>query len=121
MSKTPSTKPLYDLETRTLNFAKNVIQLCRNLKQEPSNRVLISQAVRACGSIGANYREANEALSKKDFAHRIKIARKEAKEAYYWLELIEAANPDIDGQVKPLLQESRELRSILSAIAKKAE
>ena len=78
----------YDLEDRTEKFAKDVIQFCRKLPKSTINFELISQVVRAAGSVGANYIEANEALSKKDFANRIKICRKEAKESRYWLKLI---------------------------------
>ena len=114
-----STKPTFDLEGRTLAFARRVVQLCRQVRQDTVNRELIGQLVRAAGSVGANYREANEALSPKDFGHRIKIARKEAKEALYWLQLLEHAQNDVNGEVEALEREAIELRSILSAIAKK--
>ena len=115
-----STKPRFDLEERTLAFARRVVQLCRQVRQDAVNRELIGQLVRAAGSVGANYREANEALSAKDFVHRIKIARKEAKEALYWLQLLENAQHDANGEIEALEREAIELRSILSAIAKKA-
>jgi four helix bundle protein len=85
-----------------------------------SNLEYSRQLIRSSGSVGANYIEANEALSKKDFAMRIKISRKEAKESRYWLELITPA----DGQSKEhglLIQEATELLKILSAILKKAQ
>ena len=113
------TKHSFDLEERTLKFAKRVIQLCRTLKPDSVNRELIDQLVRASGSIGANYREANDALSKKDFGHRIRITRREAKEAHYWLELIAEANPHVDGEATKLLQEALELKKIFSSIADK--
>ena len=119
MSEAPSTNQRYDLEARTLKFAKDVIKLCKSVKQTPINRDLISQVVRASTSVGANYREANDALSKRDFGHRIRIARREAKEAYFWLQLFEEASPDADGQAAPALQEAMELKNILSAIAQK--
>ena len=119
MSQSPSTKHRFDLEDRTLAFAKRVASLCKTLRLDPVNREYIGQVVRASGSIGANYREANDALSKKDFAMRIRIARREAKEAHYWLQLVEAVNPDVGGEMHALLQESLELKKILSAIATK--
>ena len=121
MSKAPITKHGFDLEDRTLAFAKRVARLCKGLKLDPINREYIGQVVRASGSVGANYREANDALSKKDFAMRIRITRREAKEAHYWLQLLADANPDVvDGELKESLQEALELKKIFSAIADKA-
>ena len=68
-----------DLEERTTEFAKRIIRLCKELPKDRINNPLVGQIIRSSGSIGANYREANEALGKKDFAHRLRIARKEAK------------------------------------------
>src|SRR3989338_7393811 len=114
------TKHSFDLEERTLKFAKRVIQLCRTLKPDSVNRELIDQLVRASGSIGANYREANDALSKKDFGHRIRITRREAKEAHYWLQLLDDANPTYNGEIGGLLTEALALKKIFSAIADKS-
>jgi len=80
---------------------------------------MVSQAMRAACSVGANYREANEALGKKDFVYRLRVARKEAKETYYWFELLIEANPFQKEILKPLLKEAEELRNILSAIITK--
>lgn len=80
------------------------------------NDVYIKQVLRSGTSIGANYIEANESLSKKDFKHRIKIARKEAKETTYWLNLIIETNPEFEKRIQSLVQESIELRKILSSI-----
>ena len=112
-------KRVFDLEERTLAFAKNVIRACKELTRNEINRELVSQLVRASGSVGANYREANDSLSRKDFGHRIKITRREAKEAHYWLQLLEEANPEIDGRLKELRQEALELKRIFSSIADK--
>ncbi|RLB15322.1 MAG: four helix bundle protein, partial [Deltaproteobacteria bacterium] len=90
----------YDLEDRTLKFTKEVIEFVKNLPRTIANIEIIKQLVRASGSVGANYIEANEALSKKDFAMRIKICRKEAKESRYWLRLIEVNGPDAEKQRK---------------------
>ena len=80
------------------------------------------QVVRASGSIGANYIEANESLSKKDFVYRIKICRKEAKESAYWLRLINETNQlDNKQEAENLMQEAIELKKILSAIIGKSE
>lgn len=90
----------FDLEERTSEFAKSVINLCKKLPHNAINWELIAQLIRASGSVGANYCEANDALSKKDFSHRIKITRKEAKESYYWLDLLSEANPEYQTEVK---------------------
>ena len=80
-----------------------------------------SQLLRASGSVGANYIEANESLSKKDFLMRIKICRKEAKESGYWLRLIDVGrDPALALEVENLIQESTELTSIFGAILHKS-
>jgi four helix bundle protein len=111
----------YDLEKRTLEFAKDVIKLCKKLSRSIINMKLIGQLVGAAGSVGANYREANEALSKKDFAHRMKITRKECKESSYWLELLKEENPDFVDEISELVGESQELRNIFTAIINKSK
>ena len=119
MTQSPITKQGFDLEERTLEFAKQVIKLCKQLPQNVINKELIAQLIRASGSVGANYREANDALSKKDFNHRIKITRKEAKESSYWLELLKEANPEYREEISKLLTEAVELKKIFSSIADK--
>jgi len=106
----------YDLEDRTTEFAKRVIRLCKAIPKNTINFPLIGQSVRSAGSIGANYREANDALGKKDFIHKLKISRKEAKETLHWFELIEESNPELSVRMQELKQENRELINILSAI-----
>jgi len=120
MRQSSITKHIFDLEKRTAEFAKNVIKLYKKLPQNVINRELIGQLVDASGSVGANYREANDALSKKDFKHRIKITRKEAKEAHYWLELLEEANPEYKEEIGKLLTGALELKKIFSSIADKS-
>lgn len=79
----------YDLEKRTLQFAKDVRNLVKKVQKTISNIEDGKQLIRSSGSVGANYTEANESLSKKDFIMRIMICRKEAKESEYWLQLID--------------------------------
>lgn len=110
----------FDLEDRTLSFAKKIIDLVRILPKNSVNFELINQIVRSSGSIGANYREANEALGKKDFYMRIRICRKEAKETKYWLELIMYNNSDLKGNIESLIQESIEFIRIFSSIVNKS-
>lgn len=111
----------FDLEERTTEFAKRIIRLCKALPNNPINSRLIGQAVGSAGSVGANYREANDSLGKKDFIHRLKIARREAKETIHWLELIEEANPELKSRMQNIKQEAKELKNILSAIIDKTE
>jgi len=110
----------YDLEKRTLEFSKAVIRLCVELPKKVVNSNVINQLLRAACSVGANYREANEKLSKKDFIHRMKITRKECKEASYWLELLLEANQTYSKKIIEFIKESRELRNIFSAIIEKS-
>lgn len=117
----PNTNKYRDLEQRTTDFARRIIRLCKALPNDVVNRRLIDQIVRSAGSVGANYREANECLGKKDFVHRLRIARKECKETEHWLMLISEANPKFDDRMKELFNECGELRNILSAIISKAK
>lgn len=106
----------FDLEERATKFAKNVIRICKSLSRNPINDRLTGQLVGAAGSVGANYREANDALGKKDFLMRMKITRREAKEAYHWLELLTEANEYKLAEISPLIKEADELKRIFSAI-----
>ena len=112
----------YDLEERTFQFAKNVSIYIKKFSKTISNIEYGKQVVRSSGSVGANYIEANEALSKKDFIMRIKICRKEAKESAYWLRLIVETNDEkyTDGGNK-LFKEATELTKIFSAILEKSK
>lgn len=111
----------YDLEDRTLKFAKNAIVFCKTLSKTAIDAEIAKQLVRSATSVGANYIEANEALSKKDFLMRIKICRKEAKESSYWLRLVELPNPDLNKHQNELLKESIELMKIFGSILTKSK
>ena len=111
----------YDLEERTLEFGKRIIRLAKALPKNTINYELIKQLIRAGTSIGANYREANETETKKDFKYRIRICRKEGKETVYWLNLIIEANLEFIEKIKPLLQETTELVKIFAAILEKSK
>ena len=111
----------YDLEERTLEFAKGVIRLCQKLLKNSVNFKLIGQLIAASSSVGANYRETNESLSKKDFAHKMKITRKECKESSYWLELLKEANQNFGKEIDYFISESKELRNIFSSIIDKTK
>lgn len=120
MTNNQSSHKRYDLEERSTEFARRIIRLCKELPRNPINNRLIGQIVGSAGSVGANYREANDALGKKDFIHRLKIARKESKETIHWLILIEEANEEFKSRMISSHKEAGELKNILSAIIKKA-
>jgi four helix bundle protein len=121
MGKTQNPKQ-YDLEDRTLAFAKNVRSLVKKLRMTISNIEDGKQLVRSSGSVGSNYIEANEALSKKDFTMRIKICRKEAKESRYWLNLIDTEeDQELESTRTDLGKEAAELTSIFGSILRKSE
>jgi four helix bundle protein len=119
MSHKENSRP-YDLEERTFQFAKASRTFVRQLPRTISNLEDAKQFVRASGSIGAKYIEANEAIGRKDFVMRIKICCREAKESRYWLRLI-----DTDGKLErdqaQLLKEAQELMKIFGAIVRKSE
>ena len=122
MTKIQNSKPVYDLEERTFQFAKDVRLFVKTLPKTIANTEDSRQLVKASGSVGANYREANEALSKKDFVMRIKICRKEAKESAYWLRLIkETNNLKNADEAERLRQEANELKKIFSSILSKSK
>jgi four helix bundle protein len=110
----------YDLEERTLQFSKQVRAFVKMLPKGISNIEDAKQLVRSSGSVGANYIEANESLSKKDFLMRIKICRKEAKESRYWLNLVDEGGR-VAGQKDALIQEATELMNIFGAIFRRSE
>jgi four helix bundle protein len=121
MTKNRNSKP-YDLEDRTLAYAKRVRAFAKNLPKTIANIEDIKQLVRASGSVGANYIEANESLSKKDFILRIKICRKEAKESRYWLRLIDTNDEsEQETERKYLIKEAGELMNIFGAILQKSK
>ena len=111
----------YDLEERTLKFAKEVIEFVKTLPKTIANAEIAKQVTRSSGSIGANYIEANESLSKKDFVMRIKICRKESKESIYWLKLAEVKNSDGEKKRGPLIEEATQLTKIFSSIVEKSK
>jgi four helix bundle protein len=92
----------FDLEARTTEFAKAVVRLCMQLPRNPINDRLIGQVVGASGSVGANYREANNSVGDKDFVMRMKISRREAKESQHWLEIILEANKNKEIEISAL-------------------
>ena len=110
----------YDLEERTAVFAERSRALVKRLPRTIGNVEDAKQFIRASGSIGANYIEANEAIGKKDFMMKIKICRREAKETCYWLRLLEV-DDNLEHERQQLSSEARELMKIFGAILRKCE
>ncbi len=108
----------YDLEDRTLKFAKDCIDLSKLLIKDTVNSELCRQLIRSSGSVGSNYREANDSTTKKDFYHRIGICRREVKESKYWLELLLHSNQKFLDKIEPLADEALQLARIFASIAK---
>lgn len=109
-------KQKYDLEERTVKFAEDIIDFLKKLSQNSITKPLINQLVRSGTSIGANYSEADEANSKKDFLNKIAIAKKETKETKYWLRIIAHTIPQYRDEIRSLWKEAQELNLILAAI-----
>jgi len=110
----------YDLEERCLIFAKRINDYIRKLPKDIPNIENSRQLARAGGSVGANYIEANESLSKKDFKMRVKISKKEAKESRFWLTLTEPLKENQEEKTK-LIQEATELMKIFGSILEKSK
>lgn len=111
----------YDLEERTSKLGEQVIELCMRVPENAVNRPLISQLVRAGTSIGANYCEANDAESPKDFRHKIALCRKESHETKYWCRMLAKAVPAEKITIRVLWKESQELNLIFSTIFRKTK
>jgi four helix bundle protein len=122
MTNSQNSKPKYDLEERTFQFAKDVRLFVKSLPKTIANIEDVKQLIRAAGSVGANYIEANESLGKKDFLMKIKICRKESKESAYFLKLINETNElGNNDEAERLIREAIELKKIFSSIIEKSK
>lgn len=108
----------YDLEERTAAFGEAVIEFCLGVPANPVTAPIVNQLVRAATSVGANYCEADDAESKKDFRHKIALCRKEARETKYWLRMIAKAAPAHKTAARKLWTEAKELHLIFVAIVR---
>src|SRR5947208_10807051 len=109
-------KRVYDLEERTARFGEAVIVFAKIIPQEPLTNRIISQLVGAATSVGANYVEADDAVSKKEFLKSIGTCRKEARETKHFLRMVVRALPELKTQARKLWMEARELHLIFSKI-----
>ncbi len=109
----------YDLEERTTKFGGNIITFSKIIPINLTTQRIIPQLVAAGTSIGANYCEADDAESGKDFKHKIGICKKEARETKYWLGIMATAVPELEDKAKILWQEAKELHLIFNTIYQK--
>ena len=110
---------IYDLEQRTAIFGEEIIKFCKNIPPGNITNPLIQQLVRCGTSVGANYCEADDAISKKDFKFKIGIVKKETRETKFFIRMIVTAVPELKDVSKKLLNESKELNLIFNAIFQK--
>ncbi len=106
----------YDLEKRTADFGIKIIRFCKSINQDVINKPIISQLIRSGTSIGANYMEANGASSKKDFANKIYICKKETQETKHWLKMVAECAPERKEELRELWKECQELNLIFQKI-----
>jgi len=109
----------YDLEDRTAKFGEEIITFCKALPHTIITTPIIAQLVRSGTSVGANYSEADDAESKKDFRHKIVICKKEARETKHLLRMIATVIPKSKEKARNLWREAKELNLIFNAINKK--
>jgi four helix bundle protein len=116
-----SGKPPYDLEERTACFGENIIQFLLPIKPTPIRAPIISQLVRAATSVGANYCEADAAISRKEFRYRIGVCGRESKETKFWIRMFAKAMPEMKEAARPLWREADELNRIFASIARRTD
>ena len=112
----------YDLEERTAKFGKDIISFANKVPKSTITIPIIEQLVRAGTSVGANYCEADDAESSKDFQHKIGICKKESRESKHWLRMIAVAiknDPKLTEEARRLWQEAKELNLIFNSILNK--
>jgi four helix bundle protein len=111
----PSDKP-YDLEERTAKFGESVIGFAKKVPVTLVTETLIPQLVRSATSVGANYCEADDSGSKKEFRYRISICKREARETKHWLRMVATAVPELCDEARMHWREAKELHLIFAAI-----
>ena len=116
----PRVRKPFDLEERTAQFGEAVLRFAKTLPMTPVTMPPIRQLVRSGTNIGANYCEADDAGSKREFRHRISICRRKSRETKYWLRMIAAIVPEAKAPARSLWQEAKELHLIFGAIFRKA-
>jgi len=113
-------RPSFDLEERTAVFGEAVIHFVKAVPRNSVTLPLIDQIIRSGTSVAANYCEADDAVSKKDFKNKIGTCRKESRETKLWLRMLAAAEPELKTEARRLWQEAKELHLIFAAIWRKS-
>lgn len=111
----------YDLEERTAEFGEEIIKFCQKLPKSPIIEPLVVQLVRCATSVGANYCEADDAESGKDFKHKIGICKKESRESKHFLRMIAVTTPEKRDEIKKLWLEAKEINLIFNSIYHKVK
>ena len=117
----PTAERKFDLAERTARFGEDVIRFARSIRRHEITRPLILQLIRSCTSIGANYAEADDAGSRKEFFHRVSLCQRESRETMHWLRMMVAAEPGCRDTARRLWAEANELNHIFAAIHRKRE
>jgi four helix bundle protein len=112
----PQAQKIYDLEERTAKFGEDVIVFCKKIPKNTITLPIISQLVRAGTSVGANYCEADDAESGKDFKHKIGICKKESRECKHWFRMLVMAEAELKKDARILWNEAKELNLIFNSI-----
>ncbi len=115
-SKPTGTSPKFDLEERTAKFDESVIAFAKSVPVTLITTPLIPQLIRCGTSVGANFCEADDSGSKKEFMYRVSLCKRESRETKHWLRMIVKAVPETRSQALPIWQEAKELNLIFSAI-----
>ena len=106
----------YNLEERTAKFGENIMKFCKSIKDNTETKPIKNQLIKSGTSVGANYCEANNASSKRDFRNKIFISKKEAQETKFWLRMSAAVVPEKTDEARILWQEAHELTLIFQKI-----
>src|SRR3954468_3052147 len=114
-------KGKHDLEERTARFGEAVIRIAKKIPVTPVTMPLITQLVKAGTSVGANYCEADDAESKKDFRHKIGLCKKESRESKHWFRMLAVAEEPLVAEARTLWQEAKELNLIFAAIRRSCD
>jgi len=109
----------YDLEERTAKFGEDIIKFAKKIPKGTETFPLISQLIRAGTSVGANYCEASDCHSKKDFLHKVGICKKESREVKYWLRMVVTAAPKLKKEARELWKEAQELNLIFGSMTRR--
>jgi four helix bundle protein len=112
---------IYDLAERTARFGERIVAFARTIKLDAVTRPLVTQVVKAGTSVGANYCEADEAGSRKEFRYRISVSNREVRETKHWLRMLAVAAPSGKETSRALWKEAHELNLIFSSIFRKTK